>query len=69
MDAMQEYTAEVEEAIPQIVDNTADALVQEISSTAPRRSGTYMKSRIGLNPQDFSKVIRAEAINVSYERK
>ncbi len=43
MDAMQEYTTEVEEAIPNIVDNTADNLVKEIQSSAPKRTGTYAK--------------------------
>lgn len=43
MDAMQEYTAEVEEAIPDIVDNAADAMVKEIRATAPKRTGKYAK--------------------------
>lgn len=43
MDAMIEYTEEVEEAIPEIVDNTADAMVKEICTTAPKRTGKYAK--------------------------
>lgn len=43
MDAMQEYTAEVEGAIPEIVDDTADTLVNQIRSNTPRRTGTYTK--------------------------
>lgn len=43
MEAMQEYTEEVEEAIPGIVDSTADAMVREIRATAPKRSGKYAK--------------------------
>jgi hypothetical protein len=43
MDAMLEYTEEVEEAIPDIVDGTADAMVKEISQTAPKRTGEYAK--------------------------
>lgn len=43
MEAMQEYTEEVEEAIPDIVDSTADAMVEEIRSAAPKRSGKYAK--------------------------
>jgi len=41
--AMEEYTEEVEEAIPPIVDSTADMLVKEIQSRAPRRTGKYAK--------------------------
>ena len=41
--AMEAYTMEVEEAIPGIVDNTADALVKEIRSSAPKRTGAYAK--------------------------
>jgi len=43
MDAMLEYTAEVEEAIPEIVDSTAESMVKEIRSAAPKRSGEYAK--------------------------
>jgi len=43
MDAMLEYTGEVEEAIPQIVDSTADAMVREIRAAAPKRTGKYAK--------------------------
>lgn len=43
MDAMQQYTNEVEEAIPDIVDDTASTLVKEIRSTAPKRTGMYAK--------------------------
>ncbi len=43
MDAMLEYTEEVEEAIPQIVDSTADAMVREIRAAAPKRTGKYAK--------------------------
>lgn len=43
MDAMLEYTEEVEEAIPQIVDSTADAMVKEIRAAAPKRTGKYAK--------------------------
>jgi hypothetical protein len=41
--AMQQYTAEVEGAVPDIVDSTADTLVKEICSTAPKRTGQYAK--------------------------
>jgi len=41
--AMSEYTNEVEEAIPQIVDSTADAMVREIHAAAPKRTGKYAK--------------------------
>jgi hypothetical protein len=43
MEAMLEYTEEVEEAIPQIVDSTADAMVKEIRAAAPKRTGKYAK--------------------------
>lgn len=43
MDAMHQYTNEVEEAIPDIVDDTANTLVKEIRSTAPKRTGKYAK--------------------------
>lgn len=43
MDAMLEYTDEVEQAIPEIIDSTADAMVKEIRATAPIRSGKYAK--------------------------
>ena len=43
MDAMLEYTEEVEEAIPDIVDSTADAMVREIRAIAPKRTGEYAK--------------------------
>ena len=43
MDAMLEYTEEVEEAIPDIVDGTADAMVKEIRTSAPKRTGEYAK--------------------------
>ncbi|MEL7608854.1 MAG: HK97 gp10 family phage protein [Bacillota bacterium] len=43
MDAMLEYTGEVEEAIPEIVDSTADVMVKEIRAAAPKRSGKYAK--------------------------
>jgi len=43
MDAMLAYTEEVEEAIPQIVDSTADAMVKEIRAAAPKRTGKYAK--------------------------
>ncbi|MBT3320188.1 MAG: HK97 gp10 family phage protein [Clostridia bacterium] len=43
MQAMQEYTAEVEEAIPEIVDDTASTLVKEIRSRAPKRTDKYAK--------------------------
>ena len=43
MDAMHEYTSEVEEAIPDIVDDTADAMVAQIRSTSPNRTGKYAK--------------------------
>ncbi len=41
--AVQQYTAEVETAIPGIVDDSAAELVQEIRSSAPKRSGKYAK--------------------------
>jgi len=43
--AMLAYTEEVEDAIPRIVDRTAEALVNEIRSTAPRRNngGAYAR--------------------------
>jgi len=41
--AMLEYTEEVEEAIPGIVDSTADAMVREIRAAAPKRTGKYAK--------------------------
>ena len=40
---MSEYTEEVEEAIPHIVDSTADAMVKEIRAAAPKRTGRYAK--------------------------
>lgn len=43
MDAMLEYTEAVEEAIPHIVDSTADAMVKEIRAAAPKRTGRYAK--------------------------
>lgn len=43
MDAMLEYTEEVEDTIPQIVDNTVDSLIIEIKNTAPKRTGLYAK--------------------------
>ena len=43
MDAMLEYTEEIEEAIPDIVDGTADAMVKEIRASAPKRTGDYAK--------------------------
>ena len=43
MDAMIAYTKDVEEAIPDVVDNTADVMVKEIRATAPKRSGKYAK--------------------------
>ena len=43
MDAMHQYTNEVEEVIPDIVDDTASTLVKEIRSTAPKRTGKYAK--------------------------
>jgi hypothetical protein len=43
MDAMLEYTEEVEEVIPDIVDGTADAMVKEIRASAPKRTGEYAK--------------------------
>lgn len=43
VEAMIEYTEEVEEAIPEIVDSTADAMVSEISMAAPRKTGKYAK--------------------------
>ena len=43
MDAMLEYTEEVEEAIPDIVDGTVDAMVKEIRTSAPKRTGDYAK--------------------------
>ena len=43
MDAMLEYTEELEEAIPDIVDDTADAMVKEIRASAPKRTGDYAK--------------------------
>jgi|AGTN01.3.fsa_nt_gi Bacteriophage protein of unknown function (DUF646). len=43
MDAMLEYTEEVEDAIPKIVDSTVDAMVKEIQSAAPKHSGKYSK--------------------------
>lgn len=43
IDAMLEYTEEVEEAIPDIVDNTASAMVKEIRASAPKRTGEYAK--------------------------
>lgn len=43
MDAMLEYTEEVEDAIPDIVDSTADAMVKGIRATAPKRTGKYAK--------------------------
>lgn len=43
MDAMIEYTEEVEEAIPGIVDSTADTMVKEICAAAPKRTGKYAK--------------------------
>jgi hypothetical protein len=43
MDAMLEYTEEVEDTIPQIVDNTVDSLLIEIKNTAPKRTGLYAK--------------------------
>src|SRR5690242_12496540 len=43
MDAMIEYTKEVEEAIPEIVDSMADAMVKEIHAGAPKRTGKYAK--------------------------
>lgn len=42
-DAMQQYTNEVEEAIPKIVDDTARTLAKEIRSAAPKRTGKYAK--------------------------
>lgn len=42
-DAMQQYTNEVEEAIPNIVDDTTRTLVKEIRSAAPKRTGKYAK--------------------------
>lgn len=46
MDAMHEYTSEVEEAIPDLVDDTADAMVAQIRSTSPNRTGKYAKGWI-----------------------
>jgi hypothetical protein len=43
LDAMQQYTKEVEENIPQLVDNTAKEMVQEIKATAPKNTGEYAK--------------------------
>ena len=43
VDAMLAYTAEVEAAIPAIVDSTADALVREIRAAAPKRTGRYAR--------------------------
>lgn len=43
LDAMQQYTKEVEESIPQIVDNTAKEMVKEIKTTAPKNTGEYVK--------------------------
>ena len=42
-DAMHQYTNEVEEEIPDIVDDTARTLVKEIRSAAPKRTGKYAK--------------------------
>ncbi len=55
--AMSEYTNEVEEAIPQIVDSTADALVKEIRAAAPKRTGKYAK---GWTPRQLGGCARSK---------
>jgi hypothetical protein len=43
LDAMRTYTAEVEEAVPEIVDETAKEIVNQIRAAAPKRTGGYAK--------------------------